>query len=197
MKQLQARIRQLTADVNTKIAEVMSHGASDIFTKAVSRLKGATAYISPYTHEVRIPESREGYVGLGFKGKRKSELEYQLSELERFNEKEWESPAAMRRMTERSKKAYNTFRNRYGDLSYGEWENFVNSIDSIKDKLIGFGYENVGQSVAREYAQSKDKRKMLDIVREAADRNKGRGLTPEDFIDELVDELIEQGVADE
>lgn len=201
VREIRARIRQLTSAINETIREFRSRGKEDtFFNKAVSQLKAETAYVNYKTGEVRVPKSRTGgELGLGFKNKRKAELEKQLFELESFEKKEWFSTKAVKERTERAKKAYKTFTDRYGDISWDEWEDFIDIMNNTKSQLMDYGYEDMGGSIARSYSESSDKGKkqFKDYLMDNMQRAKGKGVTPEDFIDELTEVLIEEGVIDE
>ena len=201
VREIRARISQLTSAINETIREFRSRGKEDtFFNKAVSQLKAETAYVNYKTGEVRVPKSRTGgELGLGFKNKRKAELEKQLFELESFEKKEWFSTKAVKERTERAKKAYKTFTDRYGDISWDEWEDFIDVMNNTKSQLMDYGYEDMGGSIARSYSESSDKGKkhFKDYLMDNMQHAKGKGFTPEDFIDELTEILIEEGVIDE
>lgn len=201
VKEIRSKIRQLTSAINETIREFRSKGKEDtFFNKAVSQLKAETAYVNYKTEEVRVPKSRTGgELGLGFKNKRKAELEKQLFELESFEKKEWFSTKAVKERSERAKKAYKTFTDRYGDISWDEWEDFIDIMNNTKNQLMDYGYEDMGGSIARSYSESSDKGKkqFKDYLMDNMQRAKGKGFTPEDFIDELTEVLIEEGVIDE
>lgn len=201
VREIRARIRQLTSAINETIREFRSKGKEDtFFNKAVSQLKAETAYVNYKTGEVRVPRSRtSGELGLGFKNKRKAELEKQLFELEAFDKKEWFSSKATKERSERAKKAYKTFTDRYGDMSWEEWEDFIDIMNDVGDVLTSYGYEDVGGSIARAYAESdsRGKKQFKDYLHDNMEQVRGKGLTPEDFIDNLTEMLIEEGVIDE
>ena len=198
VRELKEKIRQLTSTVNEKISEYRSRGIGGrLFEKQVERMKEASMVVDYKTGEVHIPKPRTGELALGLSGKRKGDLERQLLELESFNEKEWQSVSAVKERSEKAVKAWETFSKRYGEVSFDEWEDFVYMMDDIGNYLSDFGYEDVGGSVARAYAETRNKKSFKDHVLETANRVRGKGLTPEDFIDTLTDILIEEGAIDE
>lgn len=194
VREIRARIRQLTSAINETIREFRSKGKEDtFFNKAVSQLKAETAYVNYKTGKVSVPRSRtDGELGLGFKNKRKAELEKQLFELEAFDKKEWFSSKATKERSERAKKAYKTFTDRYGDVSWEEWEDFIEIMNDVGSVLVTYGYEDIGGSIARAYAESNSegKKKFKDYINKNMDTLKGQRFTPEDFIDSLYDILL-------
>lgn len=198
VKELKNEIRRLTSIVNGKIQEYRSRGVGGrLFEKQVERMKEASMVVNKSTGEYTIPKGRNGELALGFSGKRKIELERQLLELESFNDREWQSTSAIKERSARAEKAWQTFSKRYGNVSFEEWEDFVYMMNDMSDYLNDFGYEDVGGSVARAYAESRDKGKFKDHVMETGRQVIGRGLTPEDFIDTLTEVLIEKGAINE
>lgn len=187
VKDLQAEIRKLTAQANNIIAEVRGRDRNDtFFERVVNKL-----------HNNAGVTRKDGYIGLGFKGKRKSDLELQKQALESMVEKEWYSDKAIKQRSERADKAYNTFKRRYGDLTYDEWEDFTYMMNSLRNYISDFGYEDLGNAMAAAYTESTQKRRFYDHVKETGSLLKGKGMTPEDFIDELRDLMVEEGALDE
>ena len=200
VKQLQAEIRRLTSEVNSKLKELTAkYSSNTFFNKQLNRLKASTSYVESSTGEIRIPKSRNNgdILGLGFKGKNKEGLERQYRELTSFNTKEWCSAQAEKKRSDRANKAYSTFTRRYGNISFDEWEDFVLMMNDISDYIGDFGYEDIGGSIARTYVETRNKRKFPEYVREVAKQSTGRGLTPEDFIDRLTAYLFDEGEIDE
>lgn len=187
VKELKNRIRELTGQVNNIIAEVRGRDKNDVlFEKAVDRLK----------RNSRV-DRKDGYVGYGFEKKHKDDLERQLTELEVFVDKEWYSNDAKRREEARNRNSYNTFCKRYGYVTPDEWLDFVYMMNGMKNYLNDFGYEDIGRSIARAYAESSQKSEFGWHLRKTIGSCKGKGCTPEDFVDTLNDILIEEGAIDE
>ena len=196
VKELKEGIRRLTRSVNEKIAEYRERNLTNrFFDRQLERLKQATSYVR--NSQRRVPKGRTGELGLGFSGKVKTDLERQYRELEAFNTKEWRSTAAERERSAKADKAYKTFKRRYGEISFDEWEDLVYMMDDVKNYIADFGYEDIGGSVARAYVENRNKKNFLQQIRTTANRVKGQGITPEDFIDELTEVLIEEGAIDE
>lgn len=188
VKELKTEIRKLTEEVNTRIAEIIHSGekVDSLFNRAVNRLKKYSGVTRGY---------KGGEIGLGL-NKNKSELESQLQELEAFKRKEWFSSVARKELEGRHKKAYETFVNRYGDVTEEEWEYFATHIDDLKNYLKDFGYEDMGNSIARIYGEATPlgKQTLGDIVKSVGKSYLGHGMTSEDFIDALVEELEGEGI---
>ena len=199
VKELREEIRRLTSSVNEKLKEYRAHNLGNrFFEKQLNRLKASTAYVDRTTGEIKVPASRSGgELGLGFKGKVKSDLEVQYRELKAFDSKEWQSVKAIKQRSARAVKAHETFAKRYGDISFDDWEDFVLMMGDVAEYVNDFGYEDIGGSIARLYTESRDKQSFSKAVREASHRASGKGLTPEDFIDVLTEVLFEEGAIDE
>lgn len=192
VKQLKEELRRLTRAVNIRIAEYRAEHESvdEIFTKVVNKLKLNSGVDRGY---------EGGEIGLGVSGKNKSELERQLAELERFEAKEWFSPEAASRLEGKYKRSYDTFVKNHGEISEDEWEAYVTMLGTMGSYLAGYGYADIEGSMANIFvnADARGKRKMAKYVRDTGRELQGKGATPEDFIETLTSNMIEDGVLDE
>lgn len=192
VRQLKEELRRLTRAVNIKIAEYRAtHGSEDeIFSKIVNRLKMNSGVLRGY---------EGGEIGLGIKGKRKEDLERQVIELERFESKEWFSSKAASRLDGRHKKAYITFVKNHGYVSEEEWEAYVTILGTMYSYLASYGYEAIEGSMANLFvnANTKGRIKMGAYILDTGRELRGKGATPEQFIDTLTSKMLDDGVLDE
>ncbi len=192
VKQLKEELRRLTRAVNIRIAEYRAEHETvdEIFTKVVDKLKLNSGVNKGY---------EGGEIGLGVSGKKKSDLERQIAELERFEAKEWFSPDAFSKLEGRFKVSYDTFVKNHGHISEDEWEAYVTMLGTMQTYLAGYGYENIEGSMANLFvdADASGKRKMAHYVRKTGRELRGKGATPEDFMETLTSIMLEDGALDE
>ena len=173
VKELQTEIRRLTRSVNVKLAEYFQKRPNEQTDKMIAKMREGSAWIDRQTGELKVPKGYEGgYLGLGFKGKKKDQLEQQLLDLQAFNIKEQVTDEYRWKVTEKSKLAYKTFTERYGDISYKEWEDFADLVNTIGGSLKDYGYEDIGGSIAFNYADAikRGKQNMKHYIRQAKEK---------------------------
>ena len=192
VKQLKEEIRRLTRAVNIRIAEYRAEHESvdEIFTRVIDKLKLNSGVDRGY---------EGGEIGIGVSGKKKSDLERQVAELERFEAKEWFSPDAFSKLEGRFKQSYDTFVKNHGQISEDEWEAYVTMLGTMQTYLAGYGYENIEGSMANLFVDTdpKHKHRMPHYVRKAGRELRGKGATPEDFMETLTGIMLEDGALDE
>ena len=192
VRQLKEEIRRLTRAVNIRIAEYRAEHESvdELFTKVIDKLKLNSGVDRGY---------EGGEIGLGVSGKKKSDLERQVAELERFEAKEWFSPDAFSKLEGRFKQSDDTFVKNHGQISEDEWEAYVTMLGTMQTHLAGYGYENIEGSMANIFvdADVSGKRKMAHYVRQTGRELRGKGATPEIFLETLTSIMIDAGVLDE
>lgn len=185
-RKLRAMIRQVTAEVNIQIAG---------YRENVKAGKTADDKITNYmiNRLVRTAgaKGRRGEVGLGYARKRKGELVTQLYELNRFMEIDINIPVHAKKHSERLEKARNTWNKTYGYISQEDFGQLAYDMSAVAEALESYGYEDIGGALAEQYQKSKKKDKFLKRVLEA--RDKAKGGTPEDIIDQLADILKREG----
>ena len=213
-KQLRSEIRRLTIDVNERIREYREMGgATKYFEKMVNRLK----YISSYTVKKKIYGEVEtvkqvprgykgGEIGLGTSTKLKSELQQQLSALRNFIEKDEYSPKGVEEFNAKVNRQYETFKERYGEISKEDYLEMIDTMNLVKHALEGWGYGDtntnvhgvhLGASLAGKYVEATEegRGKFLQYVEQAKKNSKG-GST-EDLFDELAEIMKADGVIPE
>lgn len=187
VKELQKAIRYLTPKLNVRIAEYREEIAkgewevSEIGNIAIEALKSTAG-----TRGVH------GEIGLGLKGKNKSQLQKQFQELRRFENKDIFTPEGQREWNAKTEEQYNTFKANYNeDLTKEQYEEMIDTMNVVKHHLKDYGYEDIGAGIARQFAKAsgKNKMKFVDIVIKARDtaqaRDSTQGITAEDILDKL------------
>lgn len=208
-RQLRDEIRKRTAQVNVRIAEYKEAVAkgvqkmSQVVEEGIRKLKEASASEkivkrkvngktkSEHTGVYYIPKGEKGEIGLGLGYKTKSELQRQLAGLRRFEEKDIETPEGRRQWSEKVEKQYETFRERYGDISREDYEDMIDTMNIVKNTLKDYGYEDFGGGYARMYnnATKQGKRKFAKYVDQA--KRESSGKTTEDVLDRVAELLRE------
>lgn len=187
VKELQKAIRYLTPKLNVRIAEYREEIAkgeweeSIVGNIAIEALKATAG-----------TKGVKGEIGLGLKGKNKSQLQKQFQELRRFENKDIFTPEGQREWSAKTEKQYNEFRKNYNeDLTRDEYEQMIDTMNVVKHHLKDYGYEDIGRNIANQFAKAsqKNKTKFVDIVIKARDTatasETNAGVTAEDVIDRL------------
>lgn len=114
IKEYKESIAGLEAELNERISSVDLEKVSDLFTKELSII----AKLKPTSRGEKIEYERY-----------KMELEYALS---------WdiESADGQRQMKERERKAYETFKARFGEISYDEWRDMADTFGSAGQSVM-------------------------------------------------------------
>ena len=124
---------------------------------------------------------------LGFRGKRKRQLEQQLSEFESFADfAETTIKNRYKRKDTATRAAYKEFMSRYGgdDLSYKDYKDMVTIFGAIGDKIRNqFGSDNL--ATLYQYADAEQKSNFIKIMTDVLHDSKGKGWTTEQLYDEM------------
>lgn len=225
-RELKKQIRKKTASMNVRISEyresqdTYSKGEQKFIERTISSLKSATAEeviekvtlpsgntIRVRTGVYRVPKGKRGELGLGLNYKSKAELQKQLQALERFERNDISTPKGKENYTEKVRRQYQTFRNRYApDMSLDDYENMIDTMLVVSNLLKDYGYEDVvqgdgkgnisvGVAVARQYghADSKGRQKFAKYVEQAVNESKGKGKTAKDIVNRVASLLRENG----
>lgn len=176
-RELRKEIRSITADINADIADYRERGKETRYTNEM--IERATLRAGT--------KSRRGEIGLGLSRKLKGALQVQLAGLRRLK-KEFDRP---KERAEKEVSGYKSFVKRFGHITHGQYQDFIDMADIIKSELEGWGYEDFGGSIAQAYADSNDKINFVDYLKEA--KKRAAGGTPEDVVDRLKDVLKENG----
>ena len=187
VKELQKAIRYLTPKLNVRIAEYREEIAkgeweeSTIGNIAIEALKATAG-----------TKGVKGEIGLGLKGKNKSQLQKQFQELRRFENKDIFTPEGQREWNAKTEEQYNTFKANYNeDLTKEQYEEMIDTMNVVKHHLKDYGYEDIGAGIARQFAKTsgKNRMKFVDLVIKARDtaqaRDSNQGITAEDILDKL------------
>lgn len=198
-RELREEIRKRTASVNATINEYRNavqlgiEKANQVVEDSIRKMREAAIDINKQTGEIIEPKGRKGEIGLGLTYKNKSELQRQLAGLRRFEEKDIYTPSGKEKWTEKTNRQYETFKNRYGDISRSEYDDMIDTMNIVKNTLKDYGYEDFGGSYARTYtrANKTGKRKFARYVDQA--RRESSGKTTEDVLDRVAELLRENG----
>ena len=198
-RELRAEIRKRTARVNSTINEYRNtvqlgiEKANQVVEDSIRKMREASIDINKQTGEIIVPKGRKGEIGLGLTYKNKSELQRQLAGLRRFEEKDIYTPSGKEKWNEKTNRQYETFKNRYGDISRSEYDDMIDTMNIVKNTLKDYGYEDFGGSYARTYtrANKAGKRKFARYVDQA--RRESSGKTTEDVLDRIAELLRENG----
>lgn len=131
---------------------------------------------------------------LGFRGKKKAELETQLSMFESFADFVEKAPERTRkRQYKQTHGAFKTFKSRYGfgDITYSEYKDLVTIFAAVGDKIRN----QYGSLAIVELYQQADKQQrenfvgtMVDVLRDS----QGMGWTSEQLYDEMLFRIKEE-----
>lgn len=186
---LRSMIRQKTAEVNIEVAqyrEFVKEGkqqASAATDNMIQRMQRAAGTKS----------GRRGEIGLGLTYKRKEELVGQYNLLQKFLKYDLSIPAHAKEHAERLEKSRKTWERRYGYISKEDFANLSYDMSAVAAALNDYGYEDIGGEIAENYqnANAKGRKNFIRYVLQARDRAKGG--TPEDIIDNLIHVMKEDG----
>lgn len=134
---LKDEIRRLTQEVNKRFYEAKEAGLFD------NRLKKWASRLRYFGSNPSIMGKHRGEeIGLGFKGKKKKDLERQMSELNRVIEKDIWSPKGRKEEDERHDQAYKTFSEMHPNWTKDKYRDFVQLLGTAPTELLqAFGYE--------------------------------------------------------
>lgn len=172
-------IKRLTKKANTRIRNI---GKRKKVSKAVKDEMG-------YLKNKGII-GKHGKAILGFKGKRKVDLQAQARELEYFNQ--WKGSETKAIARKQDLKKYETFiqnNPEFSNYSYQEWEELVTVFGQVQDKLNSFGYEDMKQLHLESRARD-TKKDFVTTMKRIYEEGKGKGLTQEDLVDLMRQELF-------
>ncbi len=208
-RELRAEIRKRTAEVNVRISEYReevrkgSMKENAFLEQNIEHLKRATMAekiaekrvngkrVKIHTGVYEMPKGARGEIGLGLSYKTKGELQKQLASLRRFEKNDFDTPEGKRQWDAKVEKQYETFKERYGDISREDYEDMINTMNVVKNTLKDYGYEDNGTGYARMFnrANKQGKRKFTKYVEQA--RRESEGKTAEDILDRLAELLRE------
>ena len=180
VKELRKLIRRETKKANTRLKNIGKR------KRKVSRA---------VEEELRYLK-RQGIIGkrgkakLGFRGKRKEELQRQARELEYFNQ--WKGSEKETIAQDKDWKKYQTFKARhpeFSNYSYQDWRDIVNVFASMEDKLTEFEYEDT-KRLHIEATEKGSSVNFLKAMEKAQQDAKGKGFDTDDMTDLLRENLF-------
>lgn len=180
VKELKKYIRKETKKANTRIRNIRKR------KRGVSK---AVAEELDYLKRFGIIGKR-GKAKLGFRGKRKEELQRQARELEYFNQ--WTGAEKETVARDKDWKKYQTFKSRhpeFSNYSYQDWRDIVNVFASMEDKLTEFEYEDT-KRLHIEATEKGVNVNFLKAMEEASQEAKGKGFDTDDMTDLLRSNLF-------
>lgn len=180
VKELRKLIRRETKKANTRLKNIGK------------RKRGVSRAVE---EELRYLK-RQGIIGkrgkakLGFRGKRKEELQRQARELEYFNQ--WTGAEKETIAQDKDWKKYQTFKARhpeFSNYSYQDWRDIVNVFASMEDKLTEFEYEDT-KRLHIEATEKGTSVNFLKAMEKAQQDAKGKGFDTDDMTDLLRENLF-------
>lgn len=125
---------------------------------------------------------------LGFRGRRKAELETQLSEFEAFADYlDSAESRTFERKEKQTRDAYKQFKANYGfkNLKYNDYKAIVTIFGAVGSKIVDqFGSDNLVELFT--YADDEQKQDFLNTMLDVMQDAKGQGLTSEELFDEML-----------
>lgn len=193
---LKDEIRRLTQQVNQRFYEAKEAGLFD------NRLKKWASRLKYFGSKPSIVGKNRGEeIGLGFRGKKKKDLEKQLAELNRVIDKDIWTPKGRAEEEKRHHDAYTTFSETHPNWSREKYMDFVNLLGTAPTELLqAFGYERssghrgsktakvkvTNESFIEAYSYAYDKNvDLLSVMLGTYSEIEGMGYGQEEAIDAL------------
>lgn len=180
VKELKKYIRRQTKKANTRLKNIGKR------KRGVSR---AVQEELQYLEKQGIIGKR-GRAKLGFRGKRKEELQRQARELDYFNQ--WTGAEKETVAQDKDWKKYQTFKARhpeFSNYSFQDWRDIVNVFASMEDKLTEFEYEDT-KRLHIEATEKGTSVNFLKAMEEAHQSAQGKGFDTDDMTDLLRSNLF-------
>ena len=190
VKELQSEIRDLTKQVNTRVASIkLTRELPKDVEQAVNYMKRLSGVETGVDRTARAKQE----IGLGLKGKRKAELILQARELSSFLRWDIESEEGLRQLEAREKSEWESFEKNHPEWTYDEWRKFVEVSGALGSDIINkFGSETIASDFLKKIQPNEDGtpskidgdkylRAMLDTIKES----EGKGMTQTELMDLL------------
>ena len=193
VKELQSEIRELTKQVNTRVASIkLTRELPKDVEQAVNYMKRLSGVKTGVDKTTRAKQE----IGLGLKGKSKAELILQARELSSFLRWDIESEEGLRQLEAREKTEWESFEKNHPGWSYEDWRKFVEVSGALGSDIINkFGSETIASDFLKriqpndgtpsEIDGDKYLRAMMDAIKESD----GEGLSQTQLVDLLRDKL--------
>lgn len=177
VKELQQAIREQTMEINQRLIEYHEQGIVDpLVNKEISYLK-----------ELIGQSQKSPYLAMNTHKKNKTELQLQLNELRYFEAWDIFTPQGRTQRGQREIKAWRSYKQNYGNISFESWRRFGNIMGSAGADVINqFGGSNDTLTTVNEAVKAgKSGKQILEAMDEVVRQNKGSGKSTEDYIDDL------------
>ena len=191
VKELQSEIRELTKQVNTRVASIkLTRELPKDVEQAVNYMKRLTGVKTGVDKTTRAKQE----IGLGLKGKKKTELILQARELSSFLRWDIESEEGLRQLEAREKTEWESFENNHPGWTYEEWRKFVEVSGALGSDIINkFGSETIASDFLKRIrtndVESTDGDKYIKAMMDAIKESEGAGLSQTELVDLLRDKL--------
>ena len=185
VKELQSEIRELTKQVNTRVASIkLTRELPKDVEQAVNYMKRLSGVNTGVDRTTRAKQE----IGLGLKGKRKAELILQARELSSFLRWDIESEEGLRQLEAREKTEWESFEKNHPEWSYEEWRKFVEVSGALGSDIINkFGSETIASDFLKRTrtnnAESTDGDKYIKAMMDAIKESEGAGLSQTELVD--------------
>ena len=191
VKELQSEIRDLTKQVNTRVASIkLTRELPKDVEQAVNYMKRLSGVKTGVDKTTRAKQE----IGLGLKGKSKTELILQARELSSFLRWDIESEEGLRQLESREKTEWETFERNHPGWSYEDWRKFVEVSGALGSDIINkFGSETIASDFLKRIrtndVESTDGDKYIKAMMDSIKESEGAGLSQTELVDLLRDKL--------
>ena len=192
VKELQSEIRDLTKQVNTRVASIkLTRELPKDVEQAVNYMKRLSGVETGVDRTTRAKQE----IGLGLKGKRKKELILQARELSSFLRWDVESEEGLRQLEAREKTEWESFEKHHPDMgwTYEEWRKLVEVTGALGHDIVNkFGSETIASDFLKKIQPNEDGTpskidgdKYLRAMLDAIEESEGEGMTQTELMDLL------------
>ena len=191
VKELQSEIRELTKQVNTRVASIkLTRELPKDVEQAVNYMKRLSGVKKGVDKTTRAKQE----IGLGLKGKKKTELILQARELSSFLRWDIESEEGLRQLEAREKTEWESFEKNHPGWAYEDWRKFVEVSGALGSDIINkFGSETIASDFLKRIrtndVESTDGDRYIKAMMDAIKESEGAGLSQTELVDLLRDKL--------
>ena len=191
VKELQSEIRDLTKQVNTRVASIkLTRELPKDVEQAVNYMKRLSGVETGVDRTTRAKQE----IGLGLKGKKKAELILQARELSSFLRWDIESEEGLRQLEAREKAEWESFEKNHPGWAYEEWRKFVEVSGALGSDIINkFGSETIASDFLKRIrtndVELTDGDKYIKAMMDSIKVSEGAGLSQTELVDLLRDKL--------
>ena len=191
VKELQSEIRELTKQVNTRVASIkLTRELPKDVEQAVNYIKRLSGVKTGVDKTTRAKQE----IGLGLKGKKKTELILQARELSSFLRWDIESEEGLRQLEAREKTEWESFEKNHPGWTYEDWRKFVEVSGALGSDIINkFGSETIASDFLKRIrtndVELTDGDKYIKAMMDSIKESEGAGLSQTELVDLLRDKL--------